>query len=287
MCEIKVIIPVYKTEKYLDRCVNSILNQSFKNYEIILVDDGSPDRCPEMCDTYAAKNNRIHVVHQTNAGLSAARNTGLDYNIECNYVSFIDSDDWIHPLFLESLFSSIQDTRCAMAMSGHQKTNGTIISDVQEPLYPTVYSAEECYCLKTISTTPAWGKLFEKDLLQDFRYPINRIHEDYYTTWKLLFRAQNIAVVSQPMYFYFQNPEGIMRSSWKPCHMDFFPAMDEKIAFFHENHFEKAEKRATFKLIKTTEKFINQVKETPFAEEYGERLNQLLVDYLVKYKALF
>jgi len=286
MCEIKIIIPVYKTEKYIDRCINSIINQSFKNYEIILVDDGSPDKCPEICDTYAAQDKRISVIHQNNLGLSAARNTGLGYAVECNYVAFIDSDDWIHPLFLESLYNAIQTTGCAMAISGHQKTSGCITPVINDALNPTIYSAEDCYCLKVISTTPAWGKLYKRELLKDFIYPINRIHEDYYTTWKLLFKAQKIAVVSQPMYFYYQNPEGIMRSRWKPCHMDFFPAMDEKIAYFHKNGYKEAEKRAAYKLIKTTEKFIGQAKETEFAEEYGEKLNRLRFDYLIRYKDL-
>ena len=102
MPEISVIVPVYKVEQFLHRCVESILRQSFYNFELILVDDGSPDSCGDICDAYAAKDNRIHVIHQKNGGLSAARNSGIDYvmaHSDSHWLDFVDSDDWVHPDF--------------------------------------------------------------------------------------------------------------------------------------------------------------------------------------------
>lgn len=108
---ISIIVPVYKVEKYLKRCVDSILEQTFRDFELILVDDGSPDQCGRICETYAEKDGRTIALHRENGGLSAARNTGLDWmfaNSESSYVTFIDSDDWIHPLYLETLLGAIE-----------------------------------------------------------------------------------------------------------------------------------------------------------------------------------
>ena len=111
MPEISVIVPVYKVEQFIHRCVDSILLQSFYDFELILVDDGSPDQCGAICDAYAAADNRIHVIHQKNGGLSAARNTGIDYvmaNSKSHWLTFVDSDDWLHPDFLKVLYTTAE-----------------------------------------------------------------------------------------------------------------------------------------------------------------------------------
>ena len=118
MPEISVIVPVYKVEQFLHRCVESILRQSFYNFELILVDDGSPDSCGDICDAYAAKDNRIHVIHQKNGGLSAARNSGIDYvmaHSDSHWLAFVDSDDWVHPDFLKILYSTAKSVPAAFS----------------------------------------------------------------------------------------------------------------------------------------------------------------------------
>ena len=113
MATISVIVPVYKVEPYLHRCVDSILAQSFQDFELILVDDGSPDRCGVICDEYAQKDSRVRVIHQQNGGLSAARNAGIDLVLadsESQWLSFVDSDDWIHPLYLELLERAVRES---------------------------------------------------------------------------------------------------------------------------------------------------------------------------------
>ena len=109
MATVSIVVPVYKVEKYLKRCVDSILAQTFTDYELILVDDGSPDNCPEICDELAEKHSQIYVIHQKNGGLSAARNSGIEWalkNSESEWITFIDSDDWIHPQYLESMLNA-------------------------------------------------------------------------------------------------------------------------------------------------------------------------------------
>ena len=113
MSIISVIVPVYNVEPYLNRCVDSILEQTFTDFELILVDDGSPDNCPAICDEYARKDSRIHVIHQKNGGLSDARNAGIDWvvaNSDSQWISFVDSDDWVHPMYLFTLLSAVKTT---------------------------------------------------------------------------------------------------------------------------------------------------------------------------------
>lgn len=275
MALIKVVVPVYKTEPYLERCVNSILAQTEQRYELILVNDGSPDRCAELCERYAKENRQVYVIHQANRGLSAARNAGLDFPSACKYVTFIDSDDWVHPRYLEALLSAAERTGCAMSICGHQKTTGPTPVVEESLLTPHLYTAEDCYCLTSVSTTPAWGKLYRTELFHTVRFPEGKLHEDYYTTWKLLFALEKVAVVHQPLYFYYVNPDGIMRSVWSPRRMDFFPAMEEKLRYFREHHLEKAQNRAVYKLVKTAKKYISRAEKTPYAAEYVPELRRL------------
>ena len=118
MANISVIVPVYKVEQFLSRCVDSILAQTYPDFEVILVDDGSPDNCGEICDGYARTDSRIHVIHQENGGLSAARNSGIDWtfeNSDSRWLAFVDSDDWVHPDFLKVLYETAEQTLCKIS----------------------------------------------------------------------------------------------------------------------------------------------------------------------------
>lgn len=120
---ITVIVPVYRVQDCLGRCVESLLRQTFTDFELLLVDDGSPDRCPGMCDDWAAKDERIHAIHQDWQGLSAARNTGIDWALTSSnsrYLSFVDSDDWIHPRYLELLLRAAEETGCPVVIGSHR-----------------------------------------------------------------------------------------------------------------------------------------------------------------------
>ena len=122
-CLISVIVPVYKVEKYIHRCIDSILAQTFSDFELILVDDGSPDNCGRICDEYALKDNRIHVIHKENGGLSDARNAGIDWAFEhsdSEWITFIDSDDWVHKKYLESLINGAINTNSDVVIGGYQ-----------------------------------------------------------------------------------------------------------------------------------------------------------------------
>ena len=235
MPEISVIVPVYKVEQFLHRCVDSILRQSFYDFELILVDDGSPDGCGAICDEYAEADNRIHVIHQENGGLSAARNTGIDYVMktsDSHWIAFVDSDDWVHPDYLKILYNTAKQTSCKLSACGFFKTEGEPFPELQETEAQCL-SADDYYCGQIHGgvTAVAWNKLYHRSLFKKLRYPIGKLHEDEFTTYQAVYEAGRIGVTSAQLYAYYQNPEGIMRSQWNPRRMHVLEAFEEQIAF--------------------------------------------------------
>ena len=239
MPDISVIVPVYKVEPYLHRCVDSILSQTFRDFELILVDDGSPDRCGEICEEYASIHPFIHVIHQENGGLSAARNSGIDWafaNSESLYLAFVDSDDWVAPEYLEMLYRAVKDTGCAISACGIQRTAGEPLPTGQGYCVEKIPS-EDYYCTKTFHdgiTVVAWNKLYRKDLFAAVRYPVGKLHEDEFTTYRLVYGVDAVAVVQARLYAYFQNDAGIMRSAWNPRRMHSLEAVEQQIEFAKE-----------------------------------------------------
>ena len=235
MPEISVIVPVYKVEQFLHRCVESILRQSFYNFELILVDDGSPDSCGAICDAYAAKDNRIHAIHQKNGGLSAARNSGIDYVLahsDSHWLAFVDSDDWVHPDFLKILYTAARQTLCKISACGFFRTEGEPIPEVQDDSIVCL-SADDYYCGQVHGgvTAVAWNKLYHRSLFKELRYPIGKLHEDEFTTYLAVYQAGKVGVTPAQLYAYYQNPEGIMRSEWNPRRMHVLEAFEQQIAF--------------------------------------------------------
>lgn len=221
---ISVIVPVYKVEKYIDRCVNSILKQTFKDFELILVDDGSPDKCGKICDEYAKKDDRIIVIHKTNGGLSDARNVGIDWamkNSNSEWITFIDSDDWVHVDYLMNLLTATVDNNIDISVCSYINTTGeTNVEKENSPLNIELRGTEEFFINNNVNAVVAWGKLYKKNLWIDIRYPYGKIHEDEFTTHKVLFKIKNIAYISQNLYYYYTNQNGIMHQKWTPKRLD-------------------------------------------------------------------
>lgn len=236
MAEISIIVPVYKVEAYLSRCVDSILAQVYSDFDLILVDDGSPDGSGSLCDAYAARDARVHVIHQENGGLSAARNAGIDWaflHSDSEWLTFIDSDDWVHPEYLELLLKTALDHGADVCIGEYANTNG---EPLPETLYPRVGMAEteDYYVRHVIAATVAWGKLYKKECFRDLRYPPGKLHEDEFVTYRILFRYPEIPVVGAPLYAYFQNPEGITGGAWSPERLAALEALEGQVAFFLE-----------------------------------------------------
>lgn len=236
MPQISVIVPVYKVEPYLRRCVDSILGQTFTDFELILVDDGSPDNCPAICDKYAEKDNRVHVIHQENGGLSAARNAGIDWafaNSNSQWLAFVDSDDWIYPRYLEILINAALQFNVDVSICGYADTAGETPFLDELLLTPKLWDVEDYYIQHYINANIAWTKLYRRSCFFNIRYPIGKIHEDEFTTYKILFTCKKVAVVSAALYYYFQNTCGITKSKWSSKRLDILDALEERLDFFY------------------------------------------------------
>ena len=239
MANISVIVPVYKVEQFLSRCVDSILAQTYPDFEVILVDDGSPDNCGKICDEYAKIDSRIHVIHQENGGLSAARNSGIDWafeNSDSRWLAFVDSDDWVHPDFLKILYETAEQTLCKVSACDYFRTSGEDFPDQPFKVAMRVDSADYyCGTFHNGGTQVAWNKLYHRSLFKKLRYPIGKLHEDEFTTYKAVYQAGKVGVTPARLYAYYQNPEGIMRSDWNPRRMHVLEAFEAQIAFAQAN----------------------------------------------------
>ena len=207
---ISVIVPVYKVEPYLRKCVDSILAQTYQDLEIILVDDGSPDACGAICDEYAKQDNRITVIHKPNGGLSDARNAGLDV-MTGKYVAFVDSDDWIAPRMYETLLRILKQFRADMAFGGvadDLEQNGKITT-VKISHYgdePFCESATEAMRRYFHGSWAAWDKLYDADLFRDIRYPVGEINEDEAIVLQLLSKCTRVCYTNEVFYHYMRRP---------------------------------------------------------------------------------
>ena len=235
---VSVIVPVYKVEPYLRRCLDSIVRQTYKNLEIILVDDGSPDGCPAICDEYAAKDSRIVVVHKENGGLSDARNAGLEI-AKGEYISFVDSDDWVADVYIEALWTALESQKAELAVCNYHVTESSYtlkISDCDykpsEVLEP-VQAVKKLWSKDAVAFVTSWGKLIKASLLDGLRFPKGFIHEDEYTTYKILYRASKTVFLNLPLYFYFQRKDGII-GKVKPDSLTRLHARIERYFFFRE-----------------------------------------------------
>ncbi|MBQ8619657.1 MAG: glycosyltransferase family 2 protein [Clostridia bacterium] len=239
MSQISVIVPIYNVEKYLHRCVDSILAQTFTDFELILIDDGSPDRCGAICDEYASQDSRVYVIHQKNGGVSAVRNAGIDWvfaNSDSQWISFVDSDDWVHPQMLEQLYWAVQEHDVKVSICGYRETAG------DEPWEDGEYASklwpvEQYYVDCNINATVPWGKLYHCECFRKIRYPVGKIHEDEYVTYRILFEYDQVAVIDAPLYAYFVNPQGITKSEWTVKRLDALGARRQQICFLKENRY--------------------------------------------------
>lgn len=237
---ISVIVPIYKVEKYLDKCINSIINQTYKNLEIILVDDGSPDKCPQICDEYAKKDGRIKVIHKPNGGLSDARNAGMKI-ASGGYISFIDSDDWIELNMLESLYENINKTNSDIASCGVKMVwddgrpdqiltnlNGYCILNNTEDALNSLISTE--HLIQTV-----WNKLYKKQIIQDIFFPVGKINEDEYWTWRAIAASSKVVCIDTPLYNYRQRSGSIMQGGEKFNPLLVIEASCEKYDYIEKN----------------------------------------------------
>lgn len=237
MAKISVIVAVYKMPQYLPRCIEGILNQTHRDLELILVDDGSPDECGAVCDGYAARDSRVHVIHKENAGVCVARNTGLDWvyeNSDSQWIFFHDNDDWIHPETLERLLKANLEAGTNIGICGYQETRGEVPVIDRALLEPVLWTPAAFYQQHFVNATVCWGKLYHRSCFEGRRYPPGKYIEDEFLTYRLLFAQEKLSVIPAALYAYFINPAGISKKTWQPKRLDAWEAYDQQIAFFEK-----------------------------------------------------
>lgn len=230
--KISVIVPVYKVEPYLRKCLDSIVGQTYRNLEIILVDDGSPDNCGEICDEYAERDERIRVIHKKNGGLSSARNAGLKLATGL-YIGFVDSDDWIESDMYEYLLKGAQRSGSDITMcsfSSDTKTSSQKVGYRSEQLLNNSSAMWEL--LKDAETSNnVWNKLFRRELIEGIFFPEGRVYEDISVMYRLYERTRTVLVRPEIKYHYLCNPAGIMMSKNIQYKLDYWTAVTERYQY--------------------------------------------------------
>lgn len=243
MVVISVIVPVYNAEKYLNRCIDSILNQTFKDFELILVDDGSKDSSGNICEKYAEQDQRIKVIHQENKGQAAARNRGV-INASGEWIAFVDADDLIQQQMLEYLYraaqcmevklaicKTIEGKICPIDFKINQKYRCTVVRADENKLLQ--WCTQDCIDLADRHVYwVVWGKLIHKSLLEQFLFTEGKIYEDNAVVFKWLYIAGKIAVCDNVMYFYYSNDSGTTKGEYSIRKLDWLWALEEQIKFY-------------------------------------------------------
>lgn len=238
MPEISIIVPVYKVEKYLSCCIDSILSQTYGDFELILVDDGSPDNSIAICQDYAARDSRIRILRQENQGQSAARNHGLEI-ARGSYICYVDSDDLVHPQLLEILHRGLTETGAPVSMCGFHEAaepSGDFFADQDGSFEHLTMNEQTLVSLYDQERYPAWvvwGKLIRRDLIE--RYPMTegRVFEDNEAVCHWLCQGGTLARTDLPLYFYRCNDTGTTKSQYSLKKLDYLWALESIILFYH------------------------------------------------------
>jgi len=236
---ISVIIPVYKTEPYLKQCVESVLAQTYSNMEIILVNDGSPDNCPAICDEFAARDSRIRVIHKENGGLSSARNAGIDV-ANGDYLAFLDSDDLWSPYFLERLYYELIKTSADIAVCKFVRFNSgeniPLNPDKQNSSLLTRSEAFDClFNDKNVNMVIAPNKLYRRKIFQTIRYPAGKYHEDEAVIHEIIGASERIVWIDEAHYYYRQTAGSITTAKFNLKRLDEMFAKEQRITYFESN----------------------------------------------------
>lgn len=238
---ISIVIPVYNVEKYIEECLDSIINQTYDNIEIILIDDGSTDNSGNLCDEYARKDKRIKVVHKKNAGASDARNKGIALSTG-KYIAFVDADDLIHKNYIRILLEIIREKLADIAVGGYSLFQDK--KECQDKLFDKNYLSEtEILSDKhlyddsfikneTMILTVPWGKLFKKELWEGIEYPVGKINEDTFTSYKVMENAKRVAFLKEPIYYWRNNPDSVTRSKFSLKYLHGLEAFQEQLEYF-------------------------------------------------------
>lgn len=249
---ISIIVPVYNVESFLPKCLDSIISQTFQDIELILVDDGSPDKSPQICDYYKSKDERIRVIHKNNGGLSSARNAGLAIS-RGEYIGFVDSDDWIEPTMYEEMYRFMITNDCDMVECGinliyensirnYKVSDNEIISGKEALLRHLDIHYKTDY---TLPRTAVWSKLFKREFWLDKCFPEGKIHEDYLLTCQALYESSRVGLLHKGLLNHLTcNPNSIVNAKFSPRDLYKEEQMRLRISYLQSKNDNILEKKA-------------------------------------------
>lgn len=286
---ISVIVPVYKTQQYLDRCVSSIRNQTYENLEIILVDDGSPDRSGEMCDALALEDSRIRVVHKENGGLASARNAGIDA-MTGEYAAFVDSDDDIAPEMIRSLYDLCVQHQAQVACCGIERVNDQghvnyFNENVTDFLLLTREGAMAELLENYRVTNSVCDKLIHKSVFDGLRLTEGYIYEDFDVMYRCLHRADRVVYTGAPYYQYYMSQGSILRSTFNAKQFDLVRAARKRLAFFEQEYPQMLD-TVRVKFLEMGLEILYQSRNTPSCSQLRQELEADLRKMLKEYPNL-
>lgn len=235
--KISIIVPIYNVEIYLERCISSIVSQSYSNLEIILVDDGSLDQCPKICDVWAEKDKRIKVIHKKNGGLSDARNVGLKI-ASGKYIGFIDSDDYIASEMYEKLYQSMVNSNsdvsaCSVMMVWENEKHTQLLTSTINKILDR-NQAQKALLDESDLKQPVWYKLYKAELIKDTLFEVGKQHEDVYWSYQVIGKANTISIIDYVGYYYVQRSSSIMGVKYSEKRLDAIEAICRRQEYFIE-----------------------------------------------------
>lgn len=244
---ISIVIPVYNVDKYLSTCLDSVVNQTYPHLEIILVNDGSSDSSPEICDAYAKKDPRIRVIHKNNSGSAAARNDGLK-EAKGEYITFVDSDDVIAEDFYKILLTTLLENNADIVECGYRNFETETELKVQDSELPLSFAFFETQTalellMKEYLKQVVWNKIYHRSVLKGIDFPAGKFIDDEFWTYKVFGKARKIVKISNELYFYRQLPESIMGRPYSLRRLDALEALEERI-YYMKRHFPALENLA-------------------------------------------
>lgn len=239
---ISIVVPIYNVERFLKKCIDSIINQTYTNLEILLIDDGSSDGSTSICEDYLKKDERIRFFKKQNGGLSDARNVGID-NSSGSYICFIDADDYVSKDYVQRMYSALafnESDICVCNFSSVEEDGSKSKKEYGAKLINSTFSRESINSIfisnMNISMTVAWNKIYKKDLFKEIRYPVGKLHEDEWTTYKLLYKCSKVCTISDELYYYVQRLNSITYSKKKIQNaFDIFDAYFERHNYGKKN----------------------------------------------------
>ena len=283
---VSIIVPVYNAEQYIGRCISCVLDQTYRNIELILVDDGSSDKSAYIIDEESGKDKRIVVIHKSNGGASDARNMGLSM-CRGSYICFVDADDIIDPEYVMTMLSIAKEYDCDIVQCDYKKVNNRDIIFTRGDNKISVVSSTDMlnriYSKSNVDTIVLWNKLFKKSVIADIRFPVGIMFEDEVFCPRVIYNASRIAITNSTLYYYYHNNNSVMNMEYSKKKLDIFTALKLRMDFYCKCGLKDLYEKDLYKYMNKLLQNIYLVKKSQIADKSSIK-RRLIGDYWGKYR---